>query len=197
MCLPESQSPRGPAPACVQGCAPTLCCLVRNAPSCSPSTAELSVQRVEFSAQAKVCAVTSTCTPSESFSPHLACPSVRSSLLFLYSPWPRPGGGWALCLGQEQVCASSHREPSPSLRPWTCREKLLVASIRKRAGYFHSTREEGKHRAGLAHLCQHGGFWPGLKLAVPAEHGGGGGRSSAGWEALVSWGWEEGGSGAD
>lgn len=35
------------------------------------------------------------------------------------------------------------------------------------------------------------------EIGCSAEHGGGGGRSSAGWEALVSWGWEEGGSGAD
>lgn len=48
--------------------------------------------------------------------------------------------------------------------------------------------EEGEHRAGLAHLCQHAGFWPVLKLAVPAQHGGGG-RSGAGWKALVSRAW--------
>lgn len=45
--------------------------------------------------------------------------------------------------------------------------------------------EEGKDGAGLAHLC----LWPLLILAVPAEHGGGGGRGSAVWKALVSWAW--------
>lgn len=28
-------------------------------------------------------------------------------------------------------------------RPWTCKEKLLVTSIRKQAGYFHRAMDEG------------------------------------------------------
>lgn len=96
-------------PSCVQRDAPILCCcslcLVRSAPSCSPSTAELSMQHMESSSGAKVCAVMLRSTPSESVSPHLAFMSVTSSLLFLcfLFPWSLPGGGclWALCLGQK------------------------------------------------------------------------------------------------
>lgn len=157
------------------------------------------MQHVEFSTQAKVCAGTLRSTPSESFSPHLACMSVRSSLLFLCFPFPwlLPGGAASgpCALGRNRsVPAPTKSHPLPcmaehsTVHPWTYKEKLLVTFIRKQAGYFHRTVEEGKHRAGLAHLCQHSGFWPMLKLAIPAEHGGGG-RSSAEWKALVSWAW--------
>lgn len=132
-------------------------------------------------------------TTSESVSPHLACMSVRSSLLFLcfLFSWPLPGGGCPCPLGRNRsVPAPTKSHPLPcmaehsTVRPWTCKGELLVTSIRKQAGYFRRSMAEGKHRAGLAHLCQH----TVLKLAVPAEHGGGA-RSNAGWKALVSWAW--------
>lgn len=106
-------------PACVQGCAPTLCCCslwLEVLPVAAP--VQLSSQCSTWNSQQKP----SLCCDIEIHSQRICFSSsclhvcqIISALPLLPPPLATSRCWLPLCLGQEQLCASSHQEPPPSL----------------------------------------------------------------------------------